>query len=67
MLTKSARPKTSKSTTNNPILSDNKKTDYFNLPKAKRLNNAYSKYLNLNNTKSKRQLIKKHKVSQEGL
>jgi hypothetical protein len=67
MPTKSAKPKTGKSTTNKPILSNNKKTDYFNLLKAERLNNAYSKYLNPNNTKSKRQLVKEHKVSQKGL
>jgi hypothetical protein len=67
MPTKSARPKTSKSTTNNPILSDDKKTDYFDLLKAERLDNVYSKYLNLNNTKSKRQLVKEYKVNQGGL
>jgi hypothetical protein len=60
---KSARPKTGKSTTNNPILSNNKKTDYFNLPKAERLDNAYFEYLNLDNTKSERQLVKEHEVS----
>jgi hypothetical protein len=67
MPTKSARLKTGKSTTNNPILSNNKKTDYFNLLKTERLNNAYFEYLNPDNTKSERQLVKEHKVSQEGL
>jgi hypothetical protein len=67
MPTKSARPKTGKSTTNKPILSDNEETDYFNLPKAEQLNNAYFEYLNPDNTKSKRQLVREHRVSQEGL
>jgi hypothetical protein len=67
MPTKFARPKTGKSTINNLILSDDEETDYFNLPKAERLNNVYSEYLDLDNTKSKRQLVREHGVSREGL
>jgi hypothetical protein len=67
MPTKSVRLKTGKLTINNLILLNNKETDYFNLLKAKQLNNAYFKYLDLNNTKSKRQLVKKHRVTRKGL
>jgi hypothetical protein len=67
MPTKSARPKTGKSTTNNPILSDDEETDYFDLPKAERLDNAYSEYLDPDNTKSERQLVREHGVSRGGL
>jgi hypothetical protein len=67
MLIKSARPKTGKSTTNNLTLLDDEKTDYFDLPKAERLDNAYSKYLDSDNTKSERQLVREHGVSRGGL
>ena len=67
MPTKSAKPKTGKSTANNRTLSDDKETLDFDLSKAERLNNAYAEYLDPNNTKSERKLAEEHRVSRGGL
>jgi hypothetical protein len=63
MSNKPAKPKTGKSTINNPALSD----DEFDLPKAQRLDNAYAEYLRPDNTKSKRKLSLEHRIARSSL
>jgi hypothetical protein len=63
MTNKPTKPKTGKSFINNTALSN----DEFDLPKAQRLNNAYAKYLRLNNTKSKKKLSLEHKIARSSL
>jgi hypothetical protein len=52
----------------NPTVSDDEETlDFDDIPNAQRLNNAYAEYLDLENTKSERQLAREHGCGKSSL